>query len=124
MLIDQAASPPAWTPGHRVQACRSGESEITAEALMNNAGDVKTVVEMGWGGVKNGALLALAANEFEAFLTVDKNLPYQQNLADLPIAVIVLDAYSNELTALLPLIRNLEQALGSLQPCTFVRVGP
>ena len=67
MLIDQAASPPAWTPGHRVKACRSGESSIAAEVLMNNAGYVKTVVEMGWGGVKNGALLALAANEFDAF---------------------------------------------------------
>ncbi|HZP88924.1 MAG TPA: hypothetical protein VFB54_19085 [Burkholderiales bacterium] len=39
---------------------------------------VKTAVEMGWGGVKNGALLAAAAAEFDAFITVDKNLPYQQ----------------------------------------------
>ncbi len=78
---------------------------------------------MGWGGVKNGDLLVLAAKEFDAFLTVDKNLPYQQNVASLPVAVIVLEAYSNELAALLPLIRNLEQALGSLQPCTFIRVG-
>ena len=45
---------------------------------------------MGWGGVKNGALLTLAAKEFDAFLTVDKNLPYQQNVANLPVAVIVL----------------------------------
>lgn len=84
---------------------------------------VKTVVEMGWGGVKNGALLVLAAKEFDAFLTVDKNLPYQQNVAHLPVAVIVLEAYSNELGALLPLVQNLEQALGNLQPCTFIRVG-
>ena len=123
MLVDQAVSPPAWTPGHRVKACRSGESSIAAEVLMNNASYVKTVVEMGWGGVKNGALLALAANEIDAFLTVDKNLPYQQNVANLPVAVIVLEAYSNELGALLPLVHNLEQALVSLQPCTFIRVG-
>jgi predicted nuclease of predicted toxin-antitoxin system len=84
---------------------------------------VKTVVEMGWGGVRNGDLLALAAKEFDAFLTVDKNLPYQQNMATLPVAVIVLVAYSNELTALLPLVRNLEQALDRLQPCTFMQVG-
>jgi len=84
---------------------------------------VKTVVEMGWGGLKNGALLALAAKEFDAFLTVDKDLPYQQNVANLPAAVIVLEAYSNELGALLPLVQTLEQALGSLQPCTFIRVG-
>jgi hypothetical protein len=38
MLTDRAASPPAWTPVGRVQACRSGESTIGAEALMNNAG--------------------------------------------------------------------------------------
>jgi hypothetical protein len=38
MLTDRAASPPAWTPDHRVQACRSGESVIAAEVLMNNAG--------------------------------------------------------------------------------------
>ena len=54
---------------------------------------VKTVIEMGWGGVKNGSLSALAAKEFDAFLTVDKNLPYQQNVANLPVAVIVLEAY-------------------------------
>ena len=123
MLVDQAASPPAWTPGHRVKACRSGESSIAAEVLMNNAGYVKTVVEMGWGGVKNGALLALTANEFDAFLTVDKNLPYQQNVANIPLAVIVLEAYSNELGALLPLVHILEQVLGSMQPGTFIRVG-
>ena len=50
---------------------------------------VRTVVEMGWSGVKNGKLLALAAAEFDASLTVDKNLPYQQNLTKLPVAVVV-----------------------------------
>ena len=83
---------------------------------------VKTVVEMGREGVKNGALLALAAKEFDAFLTVDKNIPYQQNVANLPVAVIVLEAYSNALGALLPLVHILEQVLGSMQPGTFIRV--
>jgi len=45
---------------------------------------VNTAVEMGWSGVKNGALLALAAAEVEAFITVDRNLPYQQNVAAPP----------------------------------------
>jgi hypothetical protein len=73
---------------------------------------------MGWSGVKNGKLLALAADEFDAFITVDKNLPYQQNLTTLPVAVIVLDAVSNELSTLLPLLPSLEQALRPLKPCT------
>ena len=78
---------------------------------------------MGWGGVRNGELLARAANEFDALVTVDKNLQYQQNLDALPIAVIVLDGKSNELPYLLPLIPKLEEALANLLPRTFVRIG-
>jgi hypothetical protein len=36
--------------------------------------EVKTVPEMGWVGVKNGKLLALAESEFEVFVSVDRNL--------------------------------------------------
>jgi hypothetical protein len=84
--------------------------------------EVKTVVEMGWSGVKNGQLLALAASSFDAFVTIDKNLPFQQNLATLPVAVVVLDALSNELSALIPLIPALDRALASLAPRTYVKV--
>lgn len=83
---------------------------------------VKTAVEMGWGGMKNGALLARAAVEFEALITVDQNLPYQQNLATLPVAVVVLVAPSNELQALLPLVPRLEEVLATLQPRSFVQI--
>jgi hypothetical protein len=79
---------------------------------------------MGWGGRKNGELLTLAAAEFEAFITVDQNLPYQQNIATLPIAVVVLAASSNELQALLPLVPRLEEALAMLQPRSLVRIMP
>ena len=84
---------------------------------------VKTAVEMGWSGVKNGKLLALAAEEFEAFVTVDQNLPYQQNIAILPIAVVVLVARSNELQVLLHLVPRLEEALATLQPRSLVQIG-
>jgi predicted nuclease of predicted toxin-antitoxin system len=43
--------------------------------------NVKTVAEAGWAGVKNGELLQLAANEFDVFLTIDRNLEYQQNFS-------------------------------------------
>ena len=49
---------------------------------------VSTVVQEGWSGVKNGKLLALAATGFDAFITVDKNLSYQQNTSNLPVAVL------------------------------------
>ena len=74
---------------------------------------VSTVPQEGWSGVKNGKLLALAAARFDAFITVDKNLPYQQNTSTLPVSVFVLDAVSNELPYLLPLVPELEAALSS-----------
>ena len=65
--------------------------------------DVKTVPQMGWSGVKNGQLLALAVAEFDIFITVDRNLSFQQNLPQFDIAVIVLQASSNRLADLKPL---------------------
>lgn len=75
---------------------------------------------MGWLTIKNGELLALAARSFDVFVTVDRNLSFQQNLAELPIAVVVLEARSNRLADLEPFVENLldaiEQALpGGLQ---------
>lgn len=81
---------------------------------------VSTVVQEGWSGVKNGKLLALASQCFDAFVSVDKNLPYQQNTAALPSAVVVLDAVSNELHHLLPLLPALELRLRSLAAGSYV----
>ena len=66
--------------------------------------EVKTARQMSWTSIKTGALLALCASQFEVFVTVDKNLPNQQNLTGLDLAVIVLIARSNRLEDLLPLV--------------------
>ena len=52
--------------------------------------EIKTVPQMGWAGIKNGQLLALVEVEFDVFITVDRNLSFQQNLSQFNIAVIVL----------------------------------
>jgi predicted nuclease of predicted toxin-antitoxin system len=75
--------------------------------------EVRTVVDMGWSGVKNGRLLALAALEFDALITVDKNLPHQQNLSSLPVSVVLLDARSVTLAELLALVPALERSLAA-----------
>ena len=54
--------------------------------------DVATVVEAGYSGMKNGALLRTAAGNYDVFITVDQNLPFQQNIGSLEIAVLVLVA--------------------------------
>jgi hypothetical protein len=50
---------------------------------------VRTVAEMGRSGIKNGQLLQRAATEFDCFLTVDRNLQFQQRIDALPLAVLV-----------------------------------
>lgn len=66
---------------------------------------------MGWASIKNGELLALAAQQFDVFVTVDRNLSFQQNVVAFPIAIIVLRARTNRLSDLRPLIPALLAAL-------------
>ena len=65
--------------------------------------EVKTVSQMGWSGIKDGQLLILATAEFDVFITVDRNLSFEQNLPKFDIAVIVLQVLSNRLVDLKPL---------------------
>jgi hypothetical protein len=77
--------------------------------------DCYTVTYMGWSGIENGALLTLAAGQgFDCFLTKDENLPYEQNMHNLPIAVMVLHAPSNDIDDIRPILPALYQALSNL----------
>ena len=74
--------------------------------------EVRTVVEMGWAGKKNGELLKLMMQEsFTILLTTDQNLRYQQNLQQAGVAVIVMVAPSNRLADLLRPIPSVCSAL-------------
>lgn len=56
---------------------------------------IQTAHELGWSSLSNGDLLAAAQRErFDALVTTDKNLRYQQNLADRRIAILVLPTTS------------------------------
>ncbi|MFT4728615.1 MAG: putative nuclease of putative toxin-antitoxin system [Granulosicoccus sp.] len=76
---------------------------------------VEHVQLVGWGGIKNGALLKLASdNGYDALISADKNMSYQQNEDALKISVVVLNVHQlrlNDLVALLPsALRELQQA--------------
>ncbi len=85
--------------------------------------DVRTVPQMGWAGIKNGALLTLAEAEFDVFITVDRNLSFQQNLPKFDIAVLVLHATSNRLADLKPLTPKILATLPTLIKGTAQHVG-
>lgn len=73
--------------------------------------DVKTARQMGWSEVKNGKLLRLTAEHFDVFVTVDRNLSFQNKVIDLPLAVIVLVASTNRLADLRLLLPRLLPAI-------------
>ena len=49
---------------------------------------------MGWTELDNGALLKAAETDFEALITTDQNLRYQQNLTGQRLAILVLPTTS------------------------------
>ena len=86
--------------------------------------EIRTVVEMGWSGKKNGELLQLMSQEgFTILLTTDQNLRYQQNLQQAGVAVVVLVAPSNRLPDLVPLIPEVRNVLGAIAPGKVIEVG-
>jgi hypothetical protein len=85
--------------------------------------DVRTARQMGWNAIKNGALLALASQNFDVFVTVDRNLAFQQPVASLQIAVVVLRAKSNRLADLIPLVPTLLDSIAVIKPGELVTVG-
>lgn len=85
---------------------------------------VHTTHFMHWEAMENGELLAAAATSYEVFITTDRNLPFQQHVGELPMAVFSLVAVSNELEDLAPLAPEVLRLLETkLQKRVYV-VGP
>jgi len=83
---------------------------------------VTTVPKAGWSGIVNSKLLGLIHGNFDAFVTVDKNMPAQQNTAALSFSIIVLRAPSNRLKDLKPLIPRILAAISSARQGQIVVV--
>jgi predicted nuclease of predicted toxin-antitoxin system len=74
--------------------------------------EIYTAAEKGWTGITNGNLLRLLSeNKFDALLTFDKNLQYQQNFTKYTIAVIVLNAPDNSYLTLRNLVPKIKELL-------------
>ncbi|MDE0398650.1 MAG: DUF5615 family PIN-like protein [Candidatus Poribacteria bacterium] len=80
--------------------------------LFENNIEVVTVRYRGWQGKENGELLRIAANEFDAFITMDQGIPHQQNLSEIKIGIILLEAESNRFEDLAPLISKVNVIVG------------
>jgi hypothetical protein len=85
--------------------------------------DVRTARQMGWTAIKNGELLALASKQFDVFVTVDRNVSFQQNLATVRVGVVVLRSKSNRLADLRPLAPRVMEAIEETRPGVVILVG-
>lgn len=78
----------------------------------------------GWSSVKNGELLRRAtAAGFEAFVTPDQKLEYQQTIPRVDLAVVVLIARTNRLEDIAPLVPRFFEVLSDVRVGTVTRVG-
>lgn len=84
--------------------------------------EVESVPQIGWAGLKNGALLTEAEKRFDVLLTMDSTMVHQQNLTRFRIAVVALQAPSNRLADTRPLIPKVLARLRQLQPGTLTTV--
>lgn len=85
--------------------------------------EVRTVRDMGWLGKKNGELLKLMTeNNFGLFVTVDRNLPYQQNLERFKLTIFVLCAKDNTRNTLRLLIPKIFERLAEGNLRNFIEI--
>lgn len=85
---------------------------------------VATTQAMGWSALENGDLLRTAADAgFDALLTLDRGIEFQQNLAVLPLSVLIVRARSNRIDDLEPLAGEVLASLEALEPRSLVRIG-
>jgi hypothetical protein len=88
-------------------------------AALLSSHDASTVAGCGWSGTKNGQLLRLASGRFDAFLTMDRRLPDEQDIHALPFAVVLIVAPTNRLADLRRLVPSIIDALDSALPGTL-----
>ena len=84
--------------------------------------EVFTIEEAGFKGLKNGRLLQAASSQYDVLMTVDQNIQYQQNLRTFAIAIVLLKAKRSTYPMLKPLMPQVLETLGKIQPGELVVV--
>ena len=85
--------------------------------------EIFTVTRLGWQGIKNSELLRRVQGRSEVLVTMDRNLEFQQNIAEFGVAILVLLAPSNRMVHLRPLVPGILSALQTVQPGELRKIG-
>jgi predicted nuclease of predicted toxin-antitoxin system len=90
-------------------------SKKLKQPFVSKGYQVYNVNDMGWRGFKDIEILERAENHlFNIFITVDKNLPYQQNLSNSILTVVILNTRSTNPNYLVPLMIKVSELVPSL----------
>ena len=85
--------------------------------------DASNVHTHGWAGIKNGELLRRAHGLCDVFVTLDRNLEFQQNLKILSFGILVVRARSNRIADLAPHVPEILQVANQVGAGRIVTVG-
>ena len=84
---------------------------------------VRTVTQAGWRSSKDGALLKLAAQNFDVFITIDGKLEREHDLRVLTLGIVIVHVPNNKLESYEPLFEQLQAAAERVRPGEVVHVG-
>ena len=94
-----------------------------AKLLVGHGITTTHVHSLGWSGIKNGELLRRANSVCEVFVTLDRNLVFQQSIRGLLFGIVILSARSNRVADLIPHITSILEAASRVAPGQFEKVG-
>ena len=75
-----------------------------------------------WPDIKDGMLLSKAQHQFDVFITIDKNLSYQQNISSFAITIILLEAKSNRYKDLMEFVESASKVIKSAKTCNLHKI--
>ena len=100
------------------------DENVPVDFAMELAGhEVSTVAGLGWSGVLNGELMRRAGECCDVFVTLDRNIEFQQNIPVLPFGVVIVRAVSNRMVHLLPLTSAVLSAIDAAKRGQLQKVG-
>jgi hypothetical protein len=98
-------------------------SQKLKQPFLDAGHSISNVYDMGWRGLKDREILDRSEGyPFDVFITADKNLPYQQNLASRFIRIVVLDSSSTRPDHLVPLMKQVSTMISSLPVGSAIRI--
>jgi hypothetical protein len=84
---------------------------------------IHTVSGRGWTGINNGELLRRMNGRYDALVTMDRSIEFQQRIATLRFGIVLVRARSNRMQDLMPLVPSIFSALDAVEPGRTRRVG-